>query len=58
MAEVVNLNRVRKTKARAAAKVQAAANCVAFGRTGPEKRAIKAEAERRERELNDAKREQ
>ncbi len=41
MAEVVNLNRARKAKARAAAQATAAANRVVFGRTGAEKRAAR-----------------
>jgi len=55
MAEVVNLNRARKAKARAAAQAMAAANRVAFGRTGAEKRAARAEAERQARALDGAK---
>ena len=55
MAEVVNLNRARKAKARAAAQATAAANRVVFGRTGAEKRAAKAEAERQVRALDGAK---
>jgi hypothetical protein len=57
MAEVVNLRRARKAKARAAAEVEAAANRALHGRTGAEKRAHAAEAERRERGLDGAKRE-
>lgn len=37
MAEVVNLNRARKARARAAAEARAAANRVKHGRTGAEK---------------------
>ena len=55
MAELVNLNRARKAKARAAAQATAAANRVAFGRTGAEKRAAKAEAERLAKTLDGAK---
>ncbi len=37
MAEIINLRRARKAKARADAETQAAANRVAFGRTKAEK---------------------
>jgi len=57
MAEIVNLNRARKAKARGEALVTAAANRAAHGRTKAEKQAAKAEAERRTRELDGAKRE-
>ncbi|MGN6817839.1 MAG: DUF4169 family protein [Sphingomonas sp.] len=57
MAEIVNLNRARKAKARTEAQAIAAANRAAFGRTKAEKRATKAEAERRAKELDGAKRE-
>ena len=55
MTEVVNLNRARKAKAKAAAQAMAATNRVAFGRTGAEKRAAKAEAERLAKTLDGAK---
>ena len=55
MAEVVNLNRARKAKARAAAQATAAVNRVAFGRTGAEKRGARAEVERQVRALDGAK---
>ena len=57
MAEPINLNRARKARARAEDKTQAAENRVRFGRTGAEKAALRAEAERRARELDGAKRE-
>ena len=57
MAEIVNLNRARKTKARREAETAAAANRALFGRTKAEKQAAKAEAERQRRELDGAKRE-
>lgn len=57
MAEIVNLNRARKAKARSEAKTTAAANRAAFGRTKAEKQAATAEAERRARDLDGAKRE-
>jgi hypothetical protein len=57
MAEIVNLNRARKAKARDEARATAAANRIAHGRTKAERQAAKAEAERRTRELDGAKRE-
>ncbi|UIJ44651.1 DUF4169 family protein [Sphingomonas cannabina] len=57
MGEVVNLGRARKAKRRTEAEAQAAANRVAFGRTKSEKAAARREAERRERDLDGAKRE-
>lgn len=57
MAEIVNLNRARKAKARGEVQATAAANRIAHGRTKAEKQAAKAEAERRTRELDGAKRE-
>ncbi len=56
MAEIINLRRVRKAKARAAAEVTAAANRAAFGRTNAEKQATKADADRCARILDGAKR--
>ena len=55
MADPVNLNRFRKAKARADAEVQAAANRAAHGRTGAEKRAGRAEADRAARTLDGAR---
>lgn len=57
MADVVNLNRFRKDKARAAEKRQAAENRLAFGRTKAEKVADKAARDRADRALDGAKRE-
>lgn len=57
MAEILNLNRARKAKARDAAQTQAAANRAAFGRTKAEKAVVKVEAERAARDLDGAKRE-
>lgn len=57
MADIVNLNRARKARARSDAQSTAAANRAAHGRTKGEKQAATAEAERRERELDGAKRE-
>ena len=56
MAEIVNLNRARKAKARTEAWATAAANRIAFGRTKAEKQAARTDAARRERELDGAKR--
>lgn len=50
MADLINLNKARKQKARAAGEAQAAANRVRFGRTKAEKQrdaAAEAEAARR-----------
>lgn len=57
MAEIVNLNRFRKDKARQTEKRQAAENRVAFGRTKAEKAAEKALLEHAARTLDGAKRE-
>jgi len=57
MAEIVNLNRARKAKARDEAQATAAANRIVHGRTKAEKQAAKVEAERRARALDGAKRE-
>ncbi len=55
MADIVNLNRARKAKARDAAKATAAANSVAFGRTSARKAADIADADRRKALLDGAK---
>ena len=57
MADVVNLNRARKARARSAAEAQAAANRAAFGRSGAEKLAERTEAARQARLLDGARRE-
>jgi hypothetical protein len=57
MAELINLNKARKAKARAAAKAQAAQNRVKFGREKDETAAARLEAERARRELEGKKRE-
>lgn len=51
MAEIVNLNRFRKTRKRASASARAAENRVRHGRTGMEKRRDADAAARRERLL-------
>lgn len=58
MADVVNLNRFRKDKTRAAEKRQAAENRVVFGRTKAEKAADKAARDRADRMLDGARREE
>ena len=58
MAELINLNKARKAKARAAGKSQAAENRVRFGQTKGEKRISVLDAERVRRELEGKKREE
>lgn len=55
MTEVVNLNRVRKARARAAAATEAASNRVKHGRSGARKAADRAEEERRRALLDGAR---
>ena len=57
MAEIVNLNRARKVKARANAATTAEANRAKFGRTKAERAAEVAEQARRTALLDGAKRE-
>lgn len=57
MAEIINLRRVRKARARATAETTAAANRAAFGRTKSEKDAAEAEVARIDRTLDGARRE-
>ena len=57
MTQPINLNKARKAKARAAASAQAEANRARFGRTKAEKVAIKFEAERLARAVDQARRE-
>ncbi|MDA0962727.1 MAG: DUF4169 family protein [Proteobacteria bacterium] len=56
MAEPVNLNRYRKTKARAEDKARADRNAVTFGRTKAEKDLARAQAGKAARELDGKKR--
>ena len=58
MADVVNLNRARKAKARAAATTQAAANRAAFGRTKAQKQADARERAHQDAVLDGARREE
>ncbi len=55
-AEIVNLRRARKEKARAEKDREAEANRIAFGRTKAEKQATKAEQEVAGRKLDSHKR--
>ncbi|MEO8529929.1 MAG: DUF4169 family protein [Deltaproteobacteria bacterium] len=57
MTSPVNLNQIRKAKARDDAKKQADANAVKFGRTKAEKSAEQLEIGRKARLLDGAKRE-
>ncbi|HEY0270832.1 MAG TPA: DUF4169 family protein [Sphingomonas sp.] len=57
MAEIVNLNRARKARARAEAPGKADANRAKFGRTRAEKATEAAERARREALLDGARRE-
>lgn len=57
MAEIVNLNKARKLKARAAAEQQAAENRVRYGRTKIEKQRDAAAAEEAQRRMDLLKRE-
>ena len=56
MAEIINLRRARKARARATTETTAAANRAAFGRTKAEKQAVSTEAARHDKTLNGAKR--
>ncbi len=57
MSKIVNLNKARKSRARDAARKQADANAVKFGRTKAEKAKDQAEAEKESRDLDGHKRE-
>ena len=57
MAELINLNKVRKAKARAGGKTQAVENRVRFGQTKGQKLVSKLDAERARREFEGKKRE-
>lgn len=57
MAELVNLNRARKTRAKDAARAKASENRAAFGRTKSERELEAARAEKAARELEGKKRE-
>jgi hypothetical protein len=53
MADIINLNKKRKAKARLAKEAKAAENRIKFGRTKHEKQAAKLENNRDERQLNE-----
>ncbi|HWU79125.1 MAG TPA: DUF4169 family protein [Caulobacter sp.] len=57
MAEILNLNQARKAKAKSDAKAKAAENRVRFGRTKADKALDAARADRLQRDLDGAKRE-
>ncbi|MFC4441262.1 DUF4169 family protein [Caulobacter henricii] len=57
MAEILNLNRARKAKAKADGKSQAAENRARFGRSKAEKALEAASADKLRRDLDGAKRE-
>jgi hypothetical protein len=57
MAELINLNKARKAKARLAGKAQAAENRARFGQTKGQKDVTRLDAERARRELDGKKRE-
>ncbi|CAK0748438.1 Amidase [uncultured Gammaproteobacteria bacterium] len=52
MAEVINLNRVRKQREKQQREVSAAANRAKFGRPGAEKRLERAKQDRSDRDLD------
>jgi len=56
MAEVINLNRTRKIRAKGAARAKASENRAAFGRTKAERTLEAARAEKAARELEGKKR--
>lgn len=58
MADVTNLNRFRKRKAREDARRAADENAVRFGRSGAQKRAEKAEAETARRRIDGHRRDE
>ncbi|CCG40195.1 conserved hypothetical protein [Magnetospirillum molischianum DSM 120] len=55
MGEIVNLNRVRKSKARAEKETKAEANRVKFGLSKAEKQAVRRERERQTEDLDGKK---
>lgn len=57
MAEILNLNQARKAKAKSDAKAKAAENRARFGRTKADKALDAARADRLQRDLDGAKRE-
>lgn len=57
MAELINLNKARKARGRAADKAQAAENRVRFGQTKGQKTVTRLDADRQRRDLDGKKRE-
>lgn len=57
MAELINLNKARKARDRAADKAQAAENRVRFGQTKGQKTVTRLDADRQRRDLDGKKRE-
>ena len=57
MAELINFNKARKARVRAAGKAQAAENRIRHGQSKDQKTVAKLEAERARRELDGRKRE-
>lgn len=57
MVEIINLNRVRKTRAKAAQAGEASVNRAAFGQTKAERQKAQAERDRIQAVLDGAKRE-
>ena len=55
MAEIINLNRARKDRAKAEARIEAATNRAAHGRSKPEKALAHAQADKRDRDLDGAR---
>lgn len=55
MAEIINLNRVRKARAKAEDTRKAEANRVKFGRTKAEKQAVEKTADQQDRDLDGKK---
>ena len=55
MAEIINLNKARKTKARAQKEENAAANRANFGRTKAEKASVRRGSEQRDKHLDGVK---
>jgi hypothetical protein len=58
MSEIINLNRARKARAKAADKVRAAANRTTFGRSAADRKTAEAESRRLARLLDGAKRDE
>ncbi|WP_293867257.1 DUF4169 family protein [uncultured Alsobacter sp.] len=51
-ADIINLRKARKAKARGAAEARAAENRIAFGRTKAERKAVETEQERARRAID------